>query len=83
MHGGFGIGGAGMGGFGFGWISMVIFTVLVIVAVLFVVKYLTGREEPPIRKEDDPLEILKRRFARGEIDRNEYEETKKLLKRGW
>ena len=29
--------------------------------------------------EEEPLEILKRRYARGEITRQEYEERKKVL----
>lgn len=30
-------------------------------------------------KEDAPLEILRRRFARGDIDKEEFEEIKKTL----
>lgn len=35
----------------------------------------------PYRKsrEEDPFQILKRRFARGEITKEEYEESKKIL----
>ncbi len=31
-------------------------------------------------KKEDPLNILKRRFAKGEITKEEYEESKKILK---
>ena len=31
-------------------------------------------------EDDDPLTSLKRRFAKGEITKSEYEESKKLLK---
>ena len=31
-------------------------------------------------KKDDPLSILKKRFANGEITKEEYEESKKILK---
>lgn len=31
-------------------------------------------------KKDDPLRILKKRFANGEISKEEYEESKKILK---
>lgn len=37
-----------------------------------------GRTEQPGAKET-PLDILNARLARGEIDRKEYEETKKLI----
>lgn len=30
-------------------------------------------------KKDTPLDILKKRFARGEIDKTEYEEKKKMI----
>lgn len=33
-----------------------------------------------IRKKDQPLHILKKRFAKGEISKEEYEESKKILK---
>lgn len=31
------------------------------------------------RREEDPLQILKKRFARGEITKEEYHESKKVL----
>jgi putative membrane protein len=31
-------------------------------------------------KKEDPLNILKKRFAKGEINKEEYEESKKILK---
>ncbi|SNZ01369.1 SHOCT domain-containing protein [Flagellimonas pacifica] len=31
-------------------------------------------------KKDDPFRILKKRFANGEISKEEYEESKKILK---
>jgi hypothetical protein len=38
----------------------------------------TGQQTPPISPED-PLQILKLRFARGEITREEFEEMKRVL----
>lgn len=33
------------------------------------------------KKKDSPLDILKKRFASGEIDNNEYQEKKNLLEK--
>ena len=46
-----------------------------IMGVMFTIHRIRGgRHRPP-----DPLEVLKLRFARGEIDRAEYEERRKIL----
>jgi putative membrane protein len=65
------------------WMVMMgLFWVALIVAVIFLVRWLllsTGsRGREPLR-EESPLEILKRRYARGEIDKQEFEEKKKDL----
>ena len=78
--------GPGMGwGYGMGWfwtILMAAFWIVVIVGIVFLIRWLVistiagGRAA---RSEDSPLEILKRRYARGEIDKQEFEEKKKDL----
>lgn len=85
--GGWGMGPGMMGGYGFGMglfgtIIMVVFWVAVIVGIVLLVRWLAastrgeGRGAGP---EDSALEILKRRYARGEINREEFEEKKKDL----
>jgi putative membrane protein len=68
--------GGGMG------IIMIIFWVLIIGAfVLLISGGVNGVRAASQRGEDrpDPLEILKQRYARGEIDRTEYEEKRRVL----
>ncbi len=64
-----------MGG-GFMWI----FWIAVIVGIIFLVKWIVeqGRQSAP-STDSNPLDILKRRYARGEIDKEEYERKKKDL----
>jgi len=73
------------GGYGMGWIWTIImfaFWIAVIVGVIFLIRWLaitmrTGGQSA--RLEDSALEILKRRYARGEINKEEFEEKKKDL----
>jgi len=72
------------GGWG-GWVTltfMIIFVVAVIVAIVFLVRYLSrtpGGSSSPMAAPpastsapESPKDILKRRYAAGEIDRDEY-----------
>jgi putative membrane protein len=68
-----------MGGYG-GWWFMsilgIIFLGLIIWAVVALTKGQSGSQSPGA---DSALEMLKRRYARGEIDKEEYEQKKKDL----
>jgi len=74
-----------MGGWGMGWfggIFMIIFWVLVLVGLIFLIKWLiqsTNRVKSDAGHGNSALEILKERYARGEIDTAEFEEKKKVL----
>ena len=68
----------GMHMFG-GGILMVLFGVLSLVGLALLVTHLARRDEMPAHKDETPLEILKRRYASGEIDREEFERMKELL----
>ncbi len=61
----------GYGGGGFG----VLIVLLLIAGIVLIVRGLT-RKEPTA---EDPLEMLKRRLARGEISKEQYEELKHVL----
>lgn len=70
----------------FGPLMMILVLVTVIVAVVFVVRWLGGgpwsgsaSASPPLLPENRALNILKERYARGEIDREEFEERRRVL----
>ena len=62
-------------GFG-GWLWMILAVVLVVAVVWAVAAAIPGRDRTPI---DDAAQILKARFARGEIRKEEYEQARNLL----
>lgn len=69
-----------MGGFGWGFmpILVILFWGLVIWAIVALIRGVTSQSERS-GQSDSALEVLKRRYARGEIGREEYEEKKKDL----
>ena len=79
------MGPAMMGGWSMGWfggIFMMIFWVLVLVGLVFLIKWLiqsTNRAKSDAGRANSALEILKDRYARGEIDTAEFEEKKRVL----
>ncbi len=83
-YGGWGWGMMGPGmmyGFGGGWwmmILMVVFWGLIIWGIVAVVRHFNGNRRIGYY-DNTPIEILKRRYAQGEITREEYEEKKKEL----
>ncbi len=60
-----------------GWFMMVLFWVLVILGVVFVVRWVGQQDKPSSTEKESALEILKKRYARGEISKEEFEEKKK------
>lgn len=69
-------------GFGFGWIFMLLFWVLLIGAIVALVRGFSGRGCGHFRDEQKPKEktavdILKERYAKGEISKDDFEKMKK------
>jgi putative membrane protein len=70
-------------GYGMGWlwsIIMLLFWIAVLVGIVFLVRWLilsTGRKGQGAAPEESAVEILKRRYARGEITKEEFERIKK------
>jgi putative membrane protein len=66
-----------MGGFGMGFMGIFWIAIIALIAVL-VWQYLKQDKEQGDSK-DSPLDILKERYARGEINKEEFEEKRRLL----
>jgi len=84
-----------MWGYDWGWgawlamsVMMVLFWGLVIAGIVVLVRYLTGARQggPPAAHSDrgrpSAEELLDERFARGEIDQDEYTRRRELLRAG-
>lgn len=77
--GGYGPGmmGWGIGGF-LGSVVMVLFWVLVVMGIVYAVRYFTGPQRGT--QGESPLDIAKKRYAKGEISKEEYEKLKEDLR---
>jgi putative membrane protein len=72
-----GFGGWGMG---FGMLFMLLFWVLIILGIVALTRWMMTQSSPGSGSRDKtPLEIVQERYARGEIDREEYEQKKRDL----
>ena len=67
----------GWNGFGIlGWLPMLLFWILLILSVVALFRHL-GVSTRSRDKEKSPLDILKERYVKGEIDKKEFEQMKK------
>ncbi len=76
----FGVGPGMMWGFwGIGLIFMIVFWGLVIVGLILLIRWLSRatRAGKPPGMEESAMDILKKRYARGEINKEEFEQKKR------
>ena len=72
--------GWGMGYGFFGWLMMFWFWILIIAAVILGVRWFIDQGKLKWSSvEETPLDILKKRYASGEIDRDQFETMKREL----
>lgn len=84
--GGYGFGPGMMGwgfGHGMGWfgpIIMIAFWVVLIIGIVYLIRWIAGSTGSGSSSgHEAPLDILKKRYARGEISKEEFEQMKKDL----
>jgi putative membrane protein len=62
-----------------GWVMMVVFWGLLIAGIVILVRALTTRNVFGQPSHDGALELLRRRYAAGEITKDQFEEMKRTL----
>ncbi|MEW6683338.1 MAG: SHOCT domain-containing protein [Nitrospirota bacterium] len=67
------------GGIGLWMLLNTIFWILVIVGVVLLVVWAVQKGTGAGRTEETALEILKKRYARGEVSKDEFEEKKRHI----
>ena len=67
-----------------GPLMMIVFIAVIVAVVVLVIRIFsghTGRGAQQDPAADRPLDILRERYARGEIDESEFEERRRVLRR--
>ena len=67
----------GFGFFGFGWLWMILFWGLIISLIVWAVTKISQRDS--LELTTSYIEIAKKRYAKGEISKEEFEQIKKDL----
>jgi putative membrane protein len=76
---------SGGGGMVLWWVLSIVVVIAVVVAIVFLVRALGGSQDAPRGQGtvtsggESPRDVAKRRYASGEIDREQYEQLMKDL----
>ena len=62
-----------------GFIFMLLFWALIILGIVALVTWVGRQGRPQGAAQESPLDILKKRYAKGEISKDDYESMKKEL----
>ena len=73
-----------MGGWGYGWgvahmIILVVILIAIIIGIVWLVRSLSANDARMLPRRRAGLDVLEERYARGEINRDEYLEKKRDL----
>lgn len=64
----------GWWGMGFGPMFMLLFFGVLIFGLVTLIRWLSAESSPPRAREKTAVEMVQERYARGEMDRQEYEQ---------
>ncbi|MCF6257226.1 MAG: SHOCT domain-containing protein [Gammaproteobacteria bacterium] len=59
------------------WFFSILFWVLIIAGVVFITRWFLERNNKTASVNESALDVLKKRYAKGEIDRETFEQMKK------
>lgn len=68
-------------GYGFSWIFMILFWAFVILVTVYLVKALLRGGSADDKNDESAQELLEKRFAKGEMSKEEFEDAMEVLKR--
>lgn len=67
--------GMGWGTWGFGWIIWIIVLVIIVWGIIKIVS--SNSNKPQHKQDENALDILKKRYAKGEITKEQYDQMRK------
>jgi len=67
-------------GYGFfGWLMMLLFWALIIAGAVLVIRWLVDQTRSPALGSETALDVLKRRYAKGEMTKEQFDAMKRDL----